>query len=83
MLASLDLHDVLVLIDGRPELADETAQEPQAIRNYIAAELAAVVKGRNFRYLAESAMHPYGELRPDRANRLIEQTTRLIKTISR
>ncbi len=81
MLASLDLHDVLVLIDGRPELSSETAREPQAMRRYIAAELAAVMKDPYFRYLAESAMHPYGELGPDRANRLIEQTTKLIETI--
>lgn len=81
MLASLDLHDVLVLIDGRPELSDETAQEPQAIREYIAAELAAVMKDPYFRYLAESATQPYGELGPDRASRLIEQTTKLIETI--
>ncbi len=82
VLASLDLHDVLVLIDGRPELANETAQEPQAIRQYIAAELAAVMNDPYFRYLAESATQPYGVLGPDRANRLIEQTTKLIETMS-
>jgi hypothetical protein len=46
MLASLDLHDVLVLIDGRPELAGETAQEPQEVRQCITSELAAVTKIR-------------------------------------
>lgn len=73
---------MLVLIDGRPELANETAQEPQEVRQYIASELAAVTKDPYFPYLTESTMQPYGKLRPDRAKRVIEQATRRIETIS-
>ncbi|MGH2834130.1 MAG: nucleotidyl transferase AbiEii/AbiGii toxin family protein, partial [Solirubrobacteraceae bacterium] len=39
MLASLDLHDILVLIDGRPELPGEISSEPLELRTYIAQEL--------------------------------------------
>jgi predicted nucleotidyltransferase len=41
MLGSLDLHDVLVLIDGREELIDEIDQEP-VLSRYIGNELAAL-----------------------------------------
>lgn len=36
MLASLDLHDILVLIHGRPELPEEISSETPELRTYIA-----------------------------------------------
>jgi Nucleotidyl transferase AbiEii toxin, Type IV TA system len=66
MLASLDLHDILVLIDGRPELPSEIAAEPEAIRTYIAQELGVLREDRYFLYLIESALHGYGQLAPFR-----------------
>ncbi len=67
MLASLDLHDILVLIDGRPELPNEIAAEPEAIRAYIAQELRVLREDRYFPYLIESALHGYGQLASSRA----------------
>jgi hypothetical protein len=70
LLRSLDLHDILVLIDGRPELSEEINGQGSDLRTYIAVELAKVIDDPYFGYLAESAMHGYGELAPDRAERL-------------
>lgn len=36
------------LVDGREELVDETAQAPADVRNYIAAELRALLANPHF-----------------------------------
>jgi predicted nucleotidyltransferase len=77
MLASLDLHDILVLIDGRPELPDEISSEP-ALRTYVARELAALRAESYFPYLIESALHGYGQLTTSRAEHLAEQIDTII-----
>lgn len=42
VLTSLDVHDTVVLIDGRPELIDELAAQPDELRTYVAAELTSL-----------------------------------------
>lgn len=42
-LASHDLEDVTVLIDGRPELVDEVRASDPALRTYIADEVSALL----------------------------------------
>lgn len=76
MLGSLDLHDVLVLIDGRKELIAEIDQEP-VLSHYISNELAALRSDPYFIYLAESALHGYGALIVQRA----EEVRRRIEAI--
>jgi len=78
LLRSLDLHDVLVLIDGRAELRDELDTEPERLRSYVADELAAVAEHPYFGDLLESAMHGYGTLAPARAQRLRRAVDSLI-----
>lgn len=78
MLSSLDLHDILVLIDGRPELPDEMADEITELRDYVALELAALREDRYFSYLLESALHSYGRLTMPRAQRLQQQIDTII-----
>lgn len=78
MLASLDLHDVLVLIDGRPELPDEIRAEPTELRTYIAQELATLRPDPYFPYLIESALHGYGHLTTRRAEHLQQQMHAII-----
>lgn len=73
MLASLDLHDILVLIDGRPELPEEIGSETPDLRTYITAELATLRADPYFSYLIESALHGYGRLASTRAEHLQEQ----------
>lgn len=78
LLRSLDLHDVLVLIDGRGELHTEFDAEPRELRKYIADELAAIAERSYFGDLLESAMHGYGRLAPSRARRLRDEIDSLI-----
>jgi hypothetical protein len=76
MLASLDLHDILVLIDGRHELITEIEEEPMLAR-YIRKELADLRGHPYFTYLTESALHDYGPLIAQRA----EEVHRRIEAI--
>ncbi len=78
MLASLDLHDILVLIDGRPELPDEIAAQAPELQSYIGGELTTLRKDPYFTYLTESALHGYGQLTAPRAEHLREQIDTLI-----
>lgn len=70
VLKSLDLHDVLVLIDGREELSREIHTEPKALSSYIRKELAALDKDPFFPYLIDSALHGYGQLNAERGRLL-------------
>ncbi|HEY2140601.1 MAG TPA: hypothetical protein VGG98_00910 [Solirubrobacteraceae bacterium] len=65
--------------DG-PELPAEIVLEPAPIRGYIAAELEVIMEDEYFRYLAESAMQPYGTLTVGRADRLGELMANVIDT---
>jgi predicted nucleotidyltransferase len=77
MLRSLDLHDVLVLIDGREELIAEIAEEPMLSR-YISNELAALRSNPYFIYLTESALHGYGALIAQRAEEVYRRVDAII-----
>lgn len=78
MLRSLDLHDILILIDGRPELPNEIATGTGELQDYIAHELNSLRKDPYFRYLAESALHGYAQLAAPRAEYLERQIDSII-----
>jgi hypothetical protein len=78
MLRSLDLHDILVIIDGRPELPDEIAAQTLALHSYIGRELATLREDSYFTYLTESALHGYGQLTASRAQHLQRQIDTII-----
>jgi predicted nucleotidyltransferase len=67
LLASLDIHDVLTLIDGRPELVEEARSSRPDLRDYIRAELTALRAGPYFDYAVDGATASYGPLGADRA----------------
>jgi predicted nucleotidyltransferase len=81
MLRSLDLHDILVLIDGRPELPDEIAAQTPELQSYIGHELAILRRDPYFTYLVESALHGYGQLIAPRAQHLQRQIDTFIPAI--
>ena len=66
VLTSLDVHDIIVLVDGRPELTDELAAQPQELRDYVANELSALREVDDFEYVVQAAVAGYGELAHDR-----------------
>lgn len=47
-LGSHDLEDIVTVFDGRAELAGEIAEAPADVRNYLAAELGALLDNREF-----------------------------------
>lgn len=67
LLASLDVHDVLTLIDGRPELAEEIASASSAIRTYIQDELTELLAEPYFGYAVDGATAAYGAVGSGRA----------------
>jgi predicted nucleotidyltransferase len=60
LLRSLDIHDVLTLIDGRPELIEEVASALPDLRKCIRDELSELRTEGYFDYAVESATASYG-----------------------
>jgi hypothetical protein len=80
VLTSLDLHDVMALVDGRPELAEELAEADLRLKSFIVSELGAVRDERFFGYLLQSATSGYGPVAEDRVELLRERIDVLIHT---
>ena len=79
LLASLDLHDIVVLVDGRPELKAEIAGESAGLRKYISSEFSSLLAEPNFDYLVASALNGHGVIANERATR----TKHVIEVLSR
>jgi predicted nucleotidyltransferase len=78
ILTSLDVHDIVVLIDGRPELIDELAAQPEELRNFAAAELASLREVNYFEYVVQAAVAAYGDVAIERAAIVAERLDAII-----
>lgn len=78
LLRSLDVHDVLTLADGRPELADEVRAGPADLASYVRAELSELMSEPYFNYALESATAGYGPLSSQRAEVLQGRLAELV-----
>ncbi len=78
VLTSLDVHDIVVLIDGRPELVDELAAEPAELQAYVATELALLRGLAFFEYVVQAAVAGYGEVANERAAIVSERLEAII-----
>lgn len=67
LLRSLDIHDVLTLVDGRPELVQEIEAAPQSVATYIKDELTDLQVDPYFEYAVEGATAAYGPIAGVRA----------------
>ena len=67
VLRSHDLHDILVLVNGRPELANELAEQREELREYAAAGLTALLDLPYFDYAIQDAVRGYGAVAAERA----------------
>ena len=76
--ASHDLEDIIAVVDGRPEIANDIAAADAEVRGYIAAEIRALLENPDF---AEALA---GFLLPDRASQarrgLLEDRLRQLST---
>ena len=68
-LTSLDLHDIVVLVDGRAELAPGMAGSDGQLRNYVVSGFRVLLEDRNLDYLLASALHGHGVLADERVAR--------------
>ncbi len=78
VLTSLDVHDIVVLIDGRPELVNELAAEPAELHAYVATELASLRDLAFFEYVVQAAVAGYGEVANERATIVSERLEQII-----
>jgi len=67
LLRSLDVHDVLGLVDGRPELIEEIHSATPNLRDYIRDELTELRAEPYFDYAVDSATAAYGPIGVERA----------------
>lgn len=81
VLTNLDVHDVIVLIDGRLELADELAEEPEELRTFVADELAALRDLERFEYVVQAAVAGYGEVASERAELVARRVDAIISRL--
>ena len=82
ILRSLDVHDIIVLINGRPELADELALQGDELRAYVAVELAGLTDEPYFEYVVQSAVAGYGDVAPARATIVRDRLAAIIERVS-
>ena len=82
ILRSLDVHDIIVLINGRPELADELALQGDELRAYVAEELAGLVDEPYLEYVVQSAVAGYGDVAPARATIVRDRLAAIIERVS-
>ncbi|HMJ02903.1 MAG TPA: hypothetical protein VK506_08170 [Conexibacter sp.] len=68
VLRSLDVHDVVVLVDGRPELGPELSSASAELRAFVGRELLALRADPYFDYVIDSALQRYGRVADDRAD---------------
>ena len=53
LLASRDIEDILNIVDGRPELINDLKATDPQVRNYIAEEIAALLKDEMIDYAVQ------------------------------
>lgn len=82
ILTSLDVHDIVVLIDGRPELVDELAIQHADLRAYAAEELTALRGNRHFEYVVQGAVAGYGDVARERARIVVDRLVAIVERIS-
>lgn len=51
--ASRDLEDILLIVDGRPAIVAEIQEAEEDVRQFIAAQIAALLEDRDFDYFLE------------------------------
>lgn len=78
LLRSLDVHDVLTLVDGRPELIDEFRGASPNLRTYIRNELLDLRAEPYFDYAVQGATASYGAIGAERAGLVRDRIEELL-----
>lgn len=67
LLPSLDVHDILTLFNGRPELVSEIRSSSEELQSFVVEEMAVLSEHSYFRYVIDSAVANYGPAAMQRA----------------
>lgn len=67
--ASHDIEDVMLVIDGRPSITGEIEEAPISVRTFIANSMSELLKDEDFLYALEGFI-PYSPVARDRARYL-------------
>jgi hypothetical protein len=78
LLRSLDIHDVLTLVDGRPELVAEVQAAKPDLRAYVQDELVQLREEPYFDYAVDGATASYGSLGAERASLVRDRLDNLL-----
>jgi predicted nucleotidyltransferase len=78
ILRSLDVHDVIVLVNGRPELVDELVDQGEGLKRYVAKELATLEDHAYFDYVIQDAVKAYGTAAGSRAGIVRDRITDIV-----
>lgn len=78
VMRSHDVHDVLVLVNGRPELVAELREQPADLQRYVAAELALLRDDPYFSYAVQDAVRGYGSAATERAAIVEERLAEIV-----
>ncbi len=82
VILSRDVHDILVLVNGRGELAEELAGQPTELRDYVAAELKALRALPYFDYAIQGVVRGYGPAATARAAVVQERVAAIVARLS-
>lgn len=83
IIASLDVNDILVLIDGRLSLASELASLPAEARAYTRQELADLLADPYLDYAIEGAIAGYGSVATSRARIVRQRLETIVSDLAR
>lgn len=75
VLSSKDVEDIIALLDGRLELADEFAQAPSKLQDFVRAQLKTLRDDVNFLYAVEGYLHEA----PSRAQSVFSVIARILQ----
>lgn len=78
VLPSLDVHDILTLFNGRPELISEIRSSSEDLRSFVEEEMAALSQDPYFSYAVDSAVTGYGPAAIQRARVVRQQIDELL-----
>lgn len=78
LLGSHDAEDIVNLVDGRPELADDVARAPEALRHYLAERFGALLGRPDFADALTGMIVPYDSL-AERVQTVLQRVTLLAR----
>jgi len=60
-------YDIVVLVNGRPEVVQELVEQPFELRQYVVSEISALQADPYFSYAIQDAVRGYGSVAVERA----------------